>query len=555
MNRIDFGLPPTSKDTPPAFVTPIGCHDWLASVPRANSSQAQGMLLRQLQLLLRFEMPAAARFELLEALRESITDVQGDAAKKFAGKPLPFAPQEQAVLDASMALWQALLNGYLSCLQQADNDSVLDAATVAQRSLAVFSEWQVDLCRGELLPDAAFWRRLHQTFAAAETLGVAQQAVNDVARHGNTPSSPLAAYGEVLLVFMASPYELPPRHLNWIARWAKRWGSKLALTAAPQETAAPATDTPDKPSAQPLFVDLASDRPVAYQGRPAEVPRWLDTSELRRSLKSRIALLEKGEQPSRLQLGDDCTQPAAGQLLQRVYQRWCKGGAVRRHTRAPATGGCEFIVSLDAVHYYLAGRTPFRPPTRDESMLRKEREEMATFGGRATHHDDEYSAEQGYQIENWMIIADWLLLDQSASGLRLSRPLQAGVRVGTGQLIAIKLAGSAHFVTGSVRWALHEDIHSSDPQLSIGVQMFPGVATPIAARGTDSHQRENFRQALLLPAIAALKEPESIIVPMSSFRIDRPMELYQDGKTRQIVLTKLLDRGSEFERCTFKLSQ
>ena len=551
MNRIDFGLPPTSKDTPPAFMTPIGCHDWLATVPRANSSQAQAMLLRQLQLLLRFELPAATRFALLEALRESITDVQGDAAKKFAGKPLPFAPQEQAVLDATMALWQALLNGYLSCLQSASTDPALDAATVAQRALVVFSDWQVDLCRGELLPDAAFWRRLHQTFSAAEALGVAQRAVDDVARHGNTRTSPLAAYGEVLLVFMASPFELPQRHLNWIARWAKRWGGKLTPTAAPPDKADDQQTAETKPSAQPLFVDLASDRPVTYRGRAAEVPLWLDTAELRRSLKSRIALLEKGENPSRLQLGDDCTQPATGQLLQRVYQRWCKGGAVRRQPRAPAAGGCEFIVGLDAVHYYLSGRTPFRPPTRDMSMLRQEREEMATFGGRATHHDDEYSEAQGYQIENWAIIADWLLLDQSASGLRLSRRLQAGVRVGTGQLIAIKLAGSVHFVTGSVRWALHEDIHNSDPQLSIGVQMFPGVATPIAARGTDTHQHENYRQALLLPAIASLKEAESIIIPMGSFRIDRPMEIHHDGKTRSLTLTKLLDRGGEFERCLF----
>ena len=544
MTTLNFDLPPTSRDAPPAFLNPVACHDWLATVPRVNPAQAQAMLLRQLNLMLRFELAPSLRFELLEALRETISDVQSDVVKKFAGKPLPFAAPEQAALDATIAVWQAFLHGYLRCLQKAGSDSSLDSATIAQRALVVFSDWQIDLCRGELLPDSAFWRLLHQVFAGAESLGVAQQAVNDVSRHGNAGTSALAAYSEVLLVFMASPYELPQRHLNWIARWAKRWGGKLVLLpGAPAEGSAPA---------QPLFVDLASDRPVSYQARSHDKPRWLDTTELRRSLKSRIALLEKGEQPSRLQLGEDCTQPAAGQLLQRAYQRWCKGGALRRHARAPASGGCEFIVGLDAVHYYLSGRTPFRPPTRDETLLRKEREEMATFGGRATHHDADYSEVLGYQVENWAIIADWLLLDQSSSGLRLSRRLQAGVRVGTGQLIAIKLAGSVQFVTGSIRWALHEDVHNSDPQLSIGVQMFPGMATPVAVRGTDGHQRENFRQGLLLPEIAAVKEHESIIVPMGSFRIDRPMEVFHEGKTRQLTLTKLLDRGSEFERCAFK---
>jgi hypothetical protein len=493
-------------------------------------------------------MPAAQRFELLESLRATMGDVQDDMAKKFAGKPLPFTPPEQAAMEGTMAVWQAQLNGYLRCLEAAAaGDSAITAqkATVAQRALAVFADWQVDLCRGEQLPDASFWRRLHMTFAMAEKMGIAGEAVNDTARHGNTLTSALAAYGEVHLMQMASPYELPQRHLNWIARWSRRWGSKISLLAAPPTQVANL--------AMPLFVDLDSDRPASYMPRSGGEGRWLETSELRKSIKARLAMLEKGEQPSRLQLGEDCTQPAAGQLLQRVYQRWCKGGAPRRHERKPASGGCEFIVGIEAVHYYLSGRQPFRPPTNDDSMLRKEREELATFGGRATHQDADYSAQHGYQVENWSILDDWQLLDQSASGLRLSRPLKSGVRVGTGQLIAVKLAGSSHFVTGSVRWALHEPDANGNPTLAVGIQLFPGTVQSVGVRPIDPGLRETYRQGLMLPAVAALNEPAAVIVPIGTFRIGRPIEIWLGEKTLQkINLVGVLDRGSEFERCTYK---
>lgn len=545
MSTIDFGLIPTGTESPPAFLDPTACQDWLATVPMANAGQAQAMFLRQLNLLHRYTLPAVERFHLLETLRETIGDVQEDMAKKFGGKPLPFTPTEQAALEGTLAVWQALLNGYLRCLQAAvSKEKGLDTlqATIAQRALAVFATWQVDLCRGEQLPDAGFWRLLHQVFATAEAMGTLTQAVNDPSRHGNTQTTPLGAYGEVHLVFMASPFELPQRHLNWIARWARRWGSKLVLLKAPP---------PETSHALPLFVDLASDRPACYTARSGGDGRWLDTTELRRSLKTRLVLLEKGEQPSRLQLGEDCTQPAAGQLLERVYRRWCKGGATRRQERKPASGGCEFIVGFEAVHYYLSGRTPFRPPSTDESMLRQERDEMATFGARATHHDNEYSQQQGYNVENWALIDDWQLLDQSASGLRLSRPLKEGVRVGTGQMIAVKLAGSTQFVTGNVRWALHENGRSEQASLAVGIQLFPGVAQPIAVRGADPGLREAFRQGLLLPAVTALQEPESVVVPAGTFRISRPVEILRDNKAVRMSLTKVLDRGGEFERCTF----
>lgn len=558
---MNFELPATGTEQSPAFLNAMTCEDWLSSVPLANAVQAQSMLFRQLLLLHRFSLPAAERFAILETLRGPVSDVQNDAAKKFAGRPLPFAPHEQAALESTLGVWHMLALGYLRCfdaqcggnggafpqaalsaqraLIAGKPDLAARTAMLAQRTLSVFADWLVDLCRGEQLPDATYWKQLHQIVFAAESLGIAARAVADPVRHGNMQTSALAAYAECCLLSSASPHELPARHMDWVARWAKRWGAKLALLKAPPEDI--------RNRAVPLCVDLESDRPPSYVPQSSSGGRWLETTELRKSLVARIALLEAGRAPADLQLGDDVTQPAAGQLLHRVLQRWCKGGAPRRHERKQANGGCSFIAGFEAVHYHLAGRHAFRAPSSDEQSLRREREEFEMFGDRS--HRVESARDEGESpIENWEVMDDWRLLDESATGLRITRPLKEGVRVGAGLLIAVKTKDSGRFTLGNLRWALRE----GDDAVAAGIQLFPGEPLAVAIRTVDSGDtRGAWRQGFLLPEIAALKESSSVVLPAGTFRLDRSIEILVDQQLTVLKLFRVLDRGLEFERCNF----
>ncbi len=566
---MNFDLPATGTEQSPAFVNARGCRDWLVTVPLANAVQAQLMFFRQLSLLHRFALPAADRFAILEALRGAVSGVQDDAAKKFAGKPLPLAPHEQAALESTLSVWHQLALGYLRCFEAfcsgnsgnsgeagissttallaqhaliVDNaDLASRAATLAQRTLSVFADWQVDLCRGEQLPDAAYWKKLHQVFFAAETLGVAARAVNDPVRHGNVPTSALAAFAECNLLSAANPYELPARHLAWVARWARRWGAKLALLKAPPEDI--------RNRAVPLWVDLDSERPASYYPQASSGGRWLETTELRKSLVGRITLLEQGRAPADLQLGDEVTQPAAGQLLQRVLQRWCKGGAPRRHERHAANNApCSFIAGFEAVHYHLSGRQVFRAPSRNDQTLRREREEFETFGDRS-HRAGSAGEVDNSHVENWQVMDDWRLLDESAAGLRITRPLKEGVRVGAGLLIAAKTAGGQGFTLGNVRWALRE----GDNSLAAGIQLFPGEPRPVAVRVVDPDgARGTWRQGFMLAGLAAPGEPASVVVPPGTFRLDRSVEVMVDQQLQVLKLLRVLDRGIEFERCAFQ---
>ncbi len=535
-----FELPATGRDQAPAFLAAHECRDWLQNVPLANPAQAQAIVLRQLGLLHRFDLPVAERIAILEELRGSVCRMQEDAAKGFAARPLPLAPSEQHALETSLEVWNLLALGYLRCFSIAaegrGREVVGLQALLAQRSLSIFADWQVDLCRGEQLPDGGYWLKLHRILAAAESLGVAALPIEDPVRHGKLPTSALAAYAECNLLSTASLFELPARHIAWVARWARRWGGKLdMLNAAPEDI---------RGRAQPLCVDLESDQPASYQPRSSRGCRWLETTELRKSLLSRIALLEQGRAPATLQLGDDVTQPAAADLLRRVLQRWCQGGTPRRETRNAASGNCLVVVGFSAVHRQLSGGRAFTPPNRDARMLRREREEFETFGDLRLGAKPPARPDDAGQ-ESWRVIDDWQLLNTSPGGMRVSRPLASGARIGAGQLIAVRTAEGQRYSLAVVRWALREG-----SELTAGIQMLPGEPRPAMVRVLDADGRTGaWRQACVLPEIAALRVPPSLVLPTGSFRLDRRVEVLVEQRAEVLTLYRILDHGSEFERC------
>lgn len=548
---MNFDLPSTGTEQAPAFTTAVACQDWLATVPMANPVQAQSMLLRQLNLLHRYTLPTEERFRILEVLRAPLADVQEDAAKKYAGKPLPLAPHEQAALATSLNLWLELTLGYLRCFDEccgsvdfkpaemeklhaqcaADPALAGLASLLAQRSLAVLADCQLDLARGGQLPEASYWNELHRILAAVESLGIAARAIHDPVHHGNTRTSALAAYAECCLLSTANVYELPARHLTWVARWARRWGAKIALLTSPPDDI--------RKRAVPLWVDLASDRAPGYQPREGDGGRWLETTELRRSLVARLTLLEQGRAPAELQLGDDVVQPAATLLLQRCLQRWCKGGATRRQERQPADMDCALIAGAENVHFELSGRRRFHAPARSDSTLRREREEFETFGSTAPRSADTASSSH---IEAWRVV------DESTSGVRIRRGLKSGARIGPGQVAAAKVGDGHYFVIGNVRWVLRE----REDSLVAGLQLFPGEAQAAAIRSLDgTGARSAWQPGFLLPAIPALKETASVVLPAGTFKLDRQIEILIGQESRTLKLFRVLDRGIEFERCNF----
>ncbi len=530
-----FHLNTPGLDHPPAFTNARSCRDWLAVQPISNAPRAQALMLRQLNLLNRHALPAAERLKILELLREPIKFVQTECSRKFAGRPLPLATSEQTGMDANRNLWQALQIGYLHCLEaclQGDAEILPQAALVAQRAIGALRAELLDIYRAPTEPPASMWQNLHRIYGAAERLGVTENPKEDSLQANPPADSVTADYVQTLLLHRASPYEFSARQLMQVWHWLHRWGKKVPVLSGP----------PADPRVPPMIVDLSSDQPEAALPQAGSDPRWLDLSTLSRSIKKRIVYLERGESPASLGLGDDCVQPACSNLLVHLYRHWFKGGTARLHQRRVGNGVCGLVTGFDALHFHLTGKA-FQQPGQAADMTARQHEEIATFGSVAVRQNDDISQAPDYMIEEWQV------LDESPAGLRLSRPLsQGGARIGGDQLVAVRPAGTQTFLLAVARWSRI----AGECDLQAGVNLLPGTPRPVAVRGTGlSAANEKYRHGFLLPPVALLEEPEAVIVPAGWFRAGRAIELYTDS-SRQIRLTRLLDRGSDFERAAFE---
>jgi cyclic-di-GMP-binding protein len=182
-------------------------------------------------------------------------------------------------------------------------------------------------------------------------------------------------------------------------------------------------------------------------------------------------------------------------------------------------------------------------------QLRREREEIATFGRVSTRRDEDFSKQQGFQVEEWEVRADWDAVDESATGLHVARPAkQTNGRIGAGQLVAVQPAGARGLMLGNVRWSMVD----GENRVHAGIMVFPGQPEAVALRSTGlAAVKEKYRQAFLLPAVTALAQPATVIVPAGWFKRDRILEVFTD-RPWQIRFTELVDRGMDFDRVAYQ---
>ena len=525
---IRFDLPPARATERPAGTDASDGPAGQDGLPLTHPARAQTQLLQQLELLGRSPLPSAERLKILEPLWQPIAFVQNECARRFAAKPLPLAAAEQSACDAGQTLWQMLGTNYLHCLQACVKGRAdAETALIAQRALGASAAAVKEAYRAGALPEAAHWRRLHQIYRTAEELGVTRQAIG----HGKTVAE---TYIEMLLIAAAHPFELSPKQFSLVTAWAQRGAGKVAILAA----------APAESRTRPLIVDLAGDQPAAFRPNPGPGAgpgwRWLDLGDLRKSLKKRLIGLARGDSPESLQLGKECLQPACEGLLKQVYRFWCKGDAGEGQAAGVASGAaCHLVGGIEAIHYFLSGHM-FRQPGSQIQLSKHEHEEIATFGRIATRHSDDFS--QQHAIEAWQT------LEEDATGLHLARALaRPGMRLSSGQLVAVRPDGAKGFMLGAVRW-----VASGQGQLNAGVRLLPGKPVPVALRGTGiTALNERFCPGFRLPAVEQLREPASVVMPKGYFRPDRVIEIYSDH-SRQIRLKHLLEHGANFESADFE---
>ena len=527
-----FDLPLISPDANPDFTDAKSCAAWLKTVPLINVAPSHSRLLGQIEELDCFEVEPNERLRILELLAGPTAFVQIEQAKKYTGKPIPLIKPEREIFHNVVALWDALCHGYQRCLNSiAEGNPALagQRALVCQRALWCAGQRIAEhyKCFQELSGED--WKLLHRVYAIAEGHGVLDKEVTEPADAARNTTC-LQTYVKTLLLHLANdPNEQSSRQMAMVSRWLEHWVQKVRIGRNP-----PASEL----GLPPLAVDIAGEHAPVHELLSGESVRFLELEELAKGIRSRVALLHKGDTPEALGLGGDINAAAAEQLHLVCHRHWCEDPKARASARRALTRQAMFCVGIPAMHYYISGKI-FRQPGEAKELTKAQREELATFGRIATRQDDEYSMTHGYALERWTI------REESLGGLRIERGDDGGKgRFVQQQLIALQPEAGKSLILGVIRWLSVSD----DFELRAGVRMLPGVPQCVAVRATGLNAMdEKYVQALLLPAVPALQSPVTLIVPPGWYRPKRMVELFSD-KAEQILLTGVVDRGTDFER-------
>jgi hypothetical protein len=532
-------LPELNPRAAPQFIDAVSCKAWLENLALANIAVVHQDLLGELELFNSFATSAANRLAVLEALRETVSFVQLEQAKRFTNRALPMAQAEAAAFEDTVELWEQMRVGYLRCLQAAaggDSGMRAQAALLGQRLGAYSGLKMFHYFRAYREVPPRDWRSLHEVYAQAEKLGVAENDVKDFLNRDIHDSSPRIAYVRALLMGMANPHELGQRQLSFVAHLLERWASKVEIAAKPV-----AEDEGVPPLVADLAGERAPERPAPGAPPPAE-PRYLDARNLAKSLRNRVALLRKGESPAKLALGEDCVQPSCEQTLVFLFRQWCQAKPARPLAGRHSTITAQVTNDMQAIHHYMSARGGRRQVEAQE-LTQQQRQELETFGHMRRVDNEEYTSARGFVLE------DWKIEDDSATELHILRPAGQGTkRYAHGQLVTVRPPDASGFILGQVRWL----IGAVNGDLRAGVKLMPGIATPTSVRGTGlNDQTERPILALTLAAVPAVKSPATLVLPAGWFKPKRVLEIVGE-KPYNVRLTEVVERGSDFERVAYE---
>lgn len=512
-----------------------GCRRWLARLPVTNIPLAQEALSSQLQYLSRAEIAPIERAKIAETLRETVLFVHSELYRRFANKALPFGTPEAQAWQQARGLWQALWQQYSACLQPLlEGDPALSpwAAHVLQRGLYVGK--QLVLCHALARRSLSheFWLELHAYYRFAEMLECTTRAVKDRLQPNTVAVSCHSTYSHALLLAMIDSEALTSRQIELANRWLESWSRKVHLQPKPPISTGPI-----------YYIDLKQPHGLCLiessANEASETTRYGSIDKLAVSLQQRIKRLRAGSSPAELGLGTDCTNEASLFLLMHLHEAWC---TVKRPTAISHTAEEEVSLcggGLAGVFFRVSGKS-FSPQQVGERMSFTGTQIFSTLDLVADYDPDREQAERNYPWEQWRLIpAAVTTYQRTLGGNDLRWQLE--------QLVVLKRTADK-LSCGYINWLGQ----AGETELLMHIAFWPVEPQAVTLLPTGSLlKQEATIPALLIPAYGA--EGTTLILPPRSFISGRRLHTRGPAVKEIYRLTKLVQRGADFERIAFEI--
>lgn len=514
------------KPLVPAEIRPKSIQDLIANLPQSNHRATAKLLLDELERLNRQQFSVDVRLTALELYRPAILNTVHGLSRQYCNQPLPLQETAKAQAELTIDLFTELAIGYKQAILS-EEDRLFSIGDDNQ--LALLMQRAIDAL-GRLLrvhhltytpPAHGIWSELHLLYLHALQLSLQNLAVTD--EQGE--SSINIVYKHALLLAVASPGHLNSIDIERTIQYLDHFANLAQLHPLMN---------PEKPAGV-FLIELKSDMPpkaLAKNSKDAD-PRTdilLITIELARQVHLHISQLQSKAKPIVLDLPDEAVlDQRYRDLLQHLLKHW--GNPPKRvFQRSQKVSAIQMCVGLTAIHHFLKSESSHSPaPNRSE-------ETPVTLN----FADSPIDSGGGSIFKS----ARWMVVNESPGGFALSKPTPSQESVRIGELLGLKSEQTNHWGLAIVRWASS----GGDGPLQIGAQMIAPSAASVAIH---VENRTTPELALLLPEMAALKQPATLISVRGIYKPARTLQLEENGKLTDIMLTRLVERSNNFERFQF----
>ncbi len=528
---------------------------FLEQLPVANPFEAARLLLEEIEILNRQKVAVDTRINVLEIYRPVISNFQKLLSGHYCKAKVPLSAKTKSYADMIKSLYLELGYGYKIALINHQEKlfgigNKNSSALCAQRALEALLNITIVYYQSYLAVPGNVWAELNRLFLHAN-----QEAIEDIEVDiGNQKKSTVAmTFKQMLLMQLSIPQNLSQADIKLTAEYI----AKNAHYASIEPYSAPGLRTHNeadnsniqhqlaaaKPPAPEFIVPLATELPPT--ALRADKPAYNQHTDFVLKTNNLISKIQKDIETIRHRSTQaDSLHTAKSSdvkhldLLHYLGRHW---GAFpkRRFSRIKKLGSIEVNVGISAIHYFLNSET-------------------SAMNEGINNTSDLLQAMKAYQaiepVEHPPKTSRWISFNMSASGFALRKPQEVDETIRVGDLISIRETGHRNWSLAVIKWI----IVNAQQKLDVGIQLVAPGATAKTARKAQASETEQpqTRQAptekiLLVSSVPVLKQAVSIIAPAGMYRPSSQLELVEKGELLKIVITKLIERTSSYERFSF----
>lgn len=487
-------------------------NEFIRELPFSDPSRAASDLIEELQILNRQKIAFSNRVNALEAYRPAVIQVSHALIPQFSYASLPISKNQKNYADTVVRLWQEVAYGYKWALIDLQNkiiniNSDKSAALVIQRAIHAIKETAFVSYLTYHIPAKSIWAELHQLYFCALQQKAQSLIVNEILTD-NKESSVDAVYTQILLLALAHPHRLCSQDIIKTDAYLTKVCHEAELSAIGFIES----------SVGVFLIELDGNEPPKAYAKKHDEPNsetdlLLLTVKVAKRIHMHLKLLNDGILPNDGSLPNNALKLHYEDLLTHLMNHFGKA-PLRVFSRAKKNDGMELGIGIHDAHYF--------------------------------------APKVGNDYKNLVVKSAaikpsrWQILNIGAGGYALRKFNSSQVSIQVGEIASIKNNETLTWELGIIRWASINDLD----QLDIGFEL---ISPRVKAIFIKSQKNASEVKALLLPELNTLKQQASFISPRGEYTSGESLEMIVDGKNTKVLVTKLIERTSSFERYQFSL--